>query len=165
MKHERSSPNAFSIVESSSKVQRKYHDIEQIASRPTVARWPDTLKEGTSSKTSKYSVCRYIRSVGVGPDTLISRAKEGGNQGLDAAIESDLKFCNGLEGAQVTMKKALNIKGFYREDNVTLPDRDIGRSKVRVLGKIKKEVVASEYLKMFRKALNAASIRDLPIFC
>lgn len=147
---------------------KKYDDIEAIAAKESFASWLKSLREGASRKNGLYGLARFLRwrkSKGLqsDPDLLIKECLDGTNRTLLDHTKLLNEWCQGddhANAAPATIFRSCGIvRSFYAHHMVALPRARL-RIPRQVGAEVKTEMTADEYLRVFRRAISTASVRD-----
>ena len=146
--------------------KRVYDDVVPLAEKRTVATWLKGLRD-KGRTAALYHLASWIRwrrenGLEANPDTLIEECLDGNNRVLIKHLQPILSYCKGpgFEGDtfETRQRHYNSLRGFYSANLVSLP-----RAKLRdgeKNGRVRQEITATEYLGMFRRALEFADIRD-----
>ncbi|MDG6919728.1 MAG: hypothetical protein JRN62_09895 [Nitrososphaerota archaeon] len=146
--------------------KRIYDDVAPLAEERTVATWLKTLRE-TGRTAALYHLASWVRwrkekGLQANPDRLIEECLDGNNRTLVAHLQLILEYCQGprFEGDTLESRKRHynSIRGFYAANLVGLPRRKLKDGETN--GKVRQEVTAMEFLKMFKQALEYTGVRD-----
>jgi hypothetical protein len=154
---------------------RVYADVEPLREKASVKVFINGLKEGPSRTTSLYSLARYLRwRKGKGfeadPDKLIATCRNGKQNVSILHLEALLEYVQGLTdcAGPTRIRNYKTVRGFYETNLITLPRKklkvsDVGNMKGSRTFAVKVETTTEEFLRMTRKALNYAGVRDKSI--
>ena len=146
--------------------KRIYDDVAPLAEERTVAAWLKTLRD-TGRTAALYQLASWIRwrkekGLQADPDTLIEECLDGTNRTLVAHLQPILDYCQGprFEGDTLESRQRHynSIRGFYSANLVSLPRRKLKDGETN--GRVRQEITAMEFLKMFKQALEYTDVRD-----
>ena len=151
--------------------RRRIHgDVTPLAEKRTVATWLRSLREGPGRTTALYQFASWVRwrkELGLksDPDTQIEECLDGTNRTLIAHLQPILEYCQGASFQGDTFgtrqRNYNSLRGFYLANLVSLPRRKLQVGEMS--GRVRQEITATDYLKMFKLALEYADVRDRAI--
>ena len=96
------------------------------------------------------------------PDALVEECLDGDNRTLIGHLQPILEYCKGDRFAGDTFETRQrhynSIRGFYSANLVSLPKKKLKDGEQN--GRVRQEITATDYLKMFKRALEYADVRD-----
>lgn len=154
---------------------RIHADVEPLREKATVKAFLNGLREGPGRRTSLYSLARYLRwrkdrGLEPDPDKLISACRNGRQNVSISHLEALMEYAQGLTECAGTTKirNYKTVRGFYEANLITLPRKKLKPSEASNMKgsrtfAVKAETTAEDFLRMTRKALNYAGVRDKSI--
>jgi hypothetical protein len=152
--------------ESMANRRRKYHNLDELASKESVRRWRESLA-GSGQKHALYAVNRYVlwrRRKGLpdDPDQWVAECMNGNNATLIQHLKvlQDYVASDEFEGddRETRRKQYFRMRGLYERNFVPLPD-------VRLKlpngdnHDVKVEITASQFLAMVKRVLAVGNVR------
>ena len=150
--------------------RRIHDDVAPLAEKRTVATWLRSLREGPGRTTALYQFASWTRwrkelGLNADPDALIEECLDGTNRTLIAHLQAILQYCQGAsfqgDTLETRQRNYNSLRGFYLANLVSLPRKKLQVGEAN--GRARQEVTATDYLKMFKRALEHTDVRGRAI--